>query len=91
MKHCIVALRDSALASFGLPQSMPSRAVAVRVFTDKVNDRLEKDALQMHPEDFELWQIAEYDDDDASFRPVHELLVRGKDVRREPSRKEPPL
>lgn len=79
LKRPIVAVRDSAVGAFMNPFVVPSRAAAVRAFTDEVNR--EGGEMQKHPEDYELYAIGEFTEEVGVVEPVvHELLVRGKDV-----------
>lgn len=62
MKIKIVAVRDIKVEAFGQPQFVASIAAALRSFGDQVNDVASKSNLSLHPEDFELYELGEYDD-----------------------------
>ena len=78
----IVSVKDRAADVFNRPFFVPHRNVAVRDFTDEVNRSAADNALNKHPDDFDLYLLGQFDDSDGSFAsagtPV--VLVRGKDV-----------
>lgn len=80
MKQVVMAVRDSAVGSYMRPFCAPSVPAAVRSFTDEVNRSGSE--MGTHPEDYELYQVSEYDDESGTFggfvQPV--LIVRAKDV-----------
>ena len=57
MKKIIVAVRDVKLEAFMSPFTVETKALALRVFGDAVNDG--KSPVSQHPEDFDLYQLAE--------------------------------
>jgi hypothetical protein len=81
---CIVALKDTAARVFGVPFVVQACPQAVRSLRDEVNSKDSTSDVKNHPDDFELYHVANFDDDtgfvsfDATF-PV--LLVRAKDLR----------
>lgn len=82
MKFHLVCLRDSAVNAFNTPYCVPHLGMAIRGFTDEVNRKGDtQNMLSSHPEDFELYQVGQFDDTDASFTVESpRLIVRGKDV-----------
>lgn len=79
----VVAVRDSAVKAYGRPIFVPSVGVALRSFSDEVNREAAENAMNMHPSDFELFEIAAFDEDTGVFRDAPEgvrSLARGKDV-----------
>lgn len=80
MNLIICAIRDSALGAYK-PFVISSVGVATRGFADEVNS--DKSELSKHPEDYELYHVANFDEETAFVevleRPV--LLSRGKDVK----------
>lgn len=82
MIYKVVAIRDRAADVFGQPQLVPTTGTAIRSFSDAVNTS-ETGALQKHPEDFDLYLLAEYDDATGQFANVDppRMLAVGKDVR----------
>lgn len=76
----VVAVRDSALDAFMQPFHVPTTGMAIRSFMDEVN-RVES-PLNAHPSDYELFQLATWNDSDGVF---HQLstpvsLVRAVDA-----------
>lgn len=61
--HVIVSIRDTAVNAFAPPASFPSTAYAIRSFAEQVNNASDpNNNLHKHPTDFELWQLAEWDE-----------------------------
>ena len=56
----IFAVRDVKAAVFHQPFIAPTRAAAVRGFSDAANDRNHEFAK--HPEDYHLYEVGSYDD-----------------------------
>lgn len=56
---------DKAAAAFMEPRVVPAAGVALREFEDAVNGQ--ESIFTRHPEHFELYQIAIYDDSNATF------------------------
>lgn len=80
MKRLMIAVRDSAAAAFNTPFCAPSTGLAIRSFRDEVNRKADGNLMNTHPEDFELYQVGEYDEDTGTVIPCeHVLLARGKD------------
>lgn len=81
-KLMVVAVRDSAINGFMRPIFVQSIGVAFRSFVDEVSNK--ESAMFAHPEDYELYCLAEFDDDSGTFAlpagGVH-LLARGKDAK----------
>lgn len=61
MKTKMFSVFDTKAACFGTPFFMPKEAMAIRAFTDLVNDP--KSTVGMHPEDFVLHSVGEFDDE----------------------------
>lgn len=82
MIRLVVAVRDSATGLFGQPFFVTARGQAVRAFTDEVNRPAPDNDLNKHPEDFELYCVAEFDEASGRFGGLGdpELLIRGKDA-----------
>jgi hypothetical protein len=78
----IVAVKDRAADVFNRPFFVPHRNVAVRDFTDEVNRASADNALNKHPDDFDLYLLGQFDDSNGAF--IREgsptVLVRAKDV-----------
>jgi len=63
----VFAVRDSATDSFGLPIFQVSVRGAIRLFSDEVNRQ--DSAMNLHPEDYELFVIGTYDQDKGILSP----------------------
>lgn len=62
MKMKLYAVLDAKIGDFGNPFTMQTDDVALRAFVDSVNDGSNPNNMWFrHPEDFMLYQIAEYD------------------------------
>lgn len=55
------SIYDSKAAVFGVPFFMPKEQMALRAFSDLCNDK--SSLAGMHPEDFSLFEIGEFDDE----------------------------
>lgn len=81
MRYKILAIRDRAIDSFGVPVFSASVGGAIRSFADEVNNPREGNQLHKHPEDFDLFALGEYDDATGEFdvsRP--QQVAVGKDL-----------
>lgn len=56
----VYSIRDTKAEYFGTPFFAQSRGVALRMFSDLVNDS--RSAISKHPEDYALFEIGNYDD-----------------------------
>lgn len=81
-KLYVVSVRDSAMQAFGRPIFVPSLGVASRSFADEVNRAAPDNQMNQHPEDFELWYIADFEEETGLFTGCDQVrqLARGKDV-----------
>lgn len=79
----IVSLKDTAAQAFGRPIFVPTAAVAVRSVRDEVNRFDSTDDLAKHSDDFELYELGEFDDSNGemNIHPIPVLLVRCKDLK----------
>jgi hypothetical protein len=62
---------------------VPSVGVAIRSFSDEVNRKDPENQLHNHPDDFDLYELGEFDDNTGLFA-LHEqpkLLSLGKQVK----------
>ncbi|WNK14073.1 MAG: nonstructural protein [Microvirus sp.] len=79
----IFCIRDRAADAFGQPMFFQSRGGAIRSFSDEVNNqKRDSSQISLHPEDFELFEIGSWNDQDCTFdlspRPVQ--CAVGKDL-----------
>lgn len=78
----VCAARDRATEAFARPFYVHRPAEAIRSFADEVSrkpDPGQANPLYAHPSDFELWQLATFDDNSGSFVPALERLARAED------------
>lgn len=66
MKLQMVALRDTVANVYNQPNFVPHLGMAIRSFGDECQRQEKGNVMAAHPEDFELWHIGEYDDQDLS-------------------------
>lgn len=82
MKMIVCSVRDAVADMYGNPFYCVSTGMAVRSFTDMVNRSEDGNQMNLHPEDFALFELGTFDTDDATFtlleRPRQLLL--GKDA-----------
>ena len=83
MKMVICSIRDSAADAYGRPFFLSSVGVAIRSFTDEVNRSSEDNQIYQHPEDFDLFELGEFDDTTGRFvlLDVPKQLVLGRMVK----------
>lgn len=67
MKKQVLALFDLKAGMYMQPFFVPTVGVAVRNLQDEMARGGEGNVLASHPEDFMLWQLAVFDDEDGSF------------------------
>lgn len=82
MKKQVVSVKDRAADAFMTPFFVPSRGMAIRSFKDEVNRKDAGNIMSQHPDDFDLYLLAEWSEDSGQFVQVAEgavLLIRGKD------------
>lgn len=82
MLQFIVSVKDRAADVFNRPFFVPHRNVAIRDFTDEVNRSAADNQLNKHPDDFDLYLLGQFDDNNGTFivEEAPMVLVRGKDV-----------
>ena len=75
MKMVICSIRDSAADAYGRPFFLPSVGVAIRSFTDEVNRPSEDNQIYQHPEDFDLFELAELTEENSE---LHSRIYSAK-------------
>jgi hypothetical protein len=83
MKQIICTVKDRAADAYGRPMFVPSAGVAIRSFSDEINRNNAENQLYNHPDDFDLYELGEFDDNTAVFS-LHDqpkLLSLGKQVK----------
>lgn len=78
----IVSLKDTAARIYGMPFSVQAPAQAVRSLQDEVNSQTSTSDVHNHPSDFELYEIASFNEDSGILvpHPLPLLLCRAKDL-----------
>lgn len=80
MKYAVCAVKDRAVNAYNRPIYVPTVGVAIRSFTDEVN---RKDSeLQNHPEDYDLYEIGQWDDETAIYISLEapRVITRAQDI-----------
>lgn len=62
MDYIVVSVFDQGIAAFGRPAFVRSRGEALRSFQDEVNRTAPDNLLNVHPGDFQLFVVAEFND-----------------------------
>lgn len=70
MKLTIVAVHDRAADAFGRPIFVNSIGLAIRSFQDEINTPRENNEMNRHPDDFDLFHLADFDDSTGIFTNV---------------------
>lgn len=83
MNQVIVSVKDTAAQAFGRPVFVPSIGVAMRSFRDEVNRKDSTEDLARHPDDFELYELATFDDATGVIvmLPEPRMVARAKDLK----------
>ncbi|AXH75919.1 MAG: nonstructural protein [Microviridae sp.] len=82
MRLKIFVVRDRATDQFGTPMFLVSSGQAIRSFTDEVNRSDKDNQIFMHPDDFDLYLLGEYDSDTGMFDcKSPEQVCIGKNVK----------
>lgn len=80
MFYKVLVVRDRAADCFGQPFFALSVGAAVRAFTDDINGSSES-IVSKHPEDFDLFMIGEFNDQNAEFLcHAPKQLLLGRDA-----------
>lgn len=84
MKIRIFSIYDKAAEAWLPPFFLPMQGMAIRAFTDCVNDAKHK--FCAHPEDYTLAEIGEYDDSSARINsyPTPSILLTGIQAKKIP-------
>lgn len=70
MKIIIVAVRDQKADAFGNPWYAQTVPMALRHFSDAVNNPDPTNQWRNHPEDFALYHLGTFDQQTAQFDPI---------------------
>ncbi len=81
MRKSLYAVRDSAMGAFHAPFMSVSDGVAMRSFRDEVNRKDASNMMNQHPEDFELYIVGEYEEDNGELMPHNNGPASGRPAR----------
>lgn len=83
MRLIMCAVRDRAADAYARPMFVPSVGIAIRSFSDEVNRKAEDNQMYNHADDFDLYELGEYDDETAKFMILDtpKQLAIGKQVK----------
>lgn len=81
MKYVIISLRDVVANLYTTPTFHNSKGSALRAFSNEVNRADENNTIYKHPNDFEIYALGTFDDENAEFEPYSkpELLGLARD------------
>ena len=81
MELMVFSLFDSQTKTYERPFMARAKGEALRLFADAVNSS-EKTPYSKHPEDYTLFLLGSWDDDDASYEmcPAPERLICGHEL-----------
>lgn len=83
MKLTLCTVKDRAADAYGRPMFVPSTGIAIRSFSDEINRQAEDNQMYNHSDDFDLYELGEFDDNTGLFA-LHDqpkLLTLGKQVK----------
>lgn len=69
-KVAVVSIRDRAANAFTRPIFVASIGQALRSFQDEINRPGENNEMNRHPDDFDLYYIADFNEDSGTFENV---------------------
>lgn len=83
MKHIICTVYDRAAETYARPMFVPSIGVAIRSFTDEVNRNDSNNQLYNHADDFDLYELGEFDDQTSRIimLDLPKVLILGKQAK----------
>lgn len=80
MRYKVCSIRDRAADVYSQPMFFNSLGSAVRAFGDEVKRPADNNNLNKHPEDFDLYHLADFDDETGEFEVIRPTMVAvGKD------------
>jgi len=83
--HHIFAVLDRAADAFGRPIFVNALGQAIRQFQDEIQRAEPNNALNLHPEDFDLYHLGTYDDNTGKLISLDEpkQIAIGKHYKKE--------
>lgn len=79
--HSAVSVYDVATETFARPFYVTHTAQAVRSFTDEVNR--EDSEISRHPQDYELWEMGNFDDQTGAMNSNPVRICRAIDLKKD--------
>lgn len=82
--HKVCVVYDSVSEAYMRPFFAPATGAAIRSFTDEVNSGNADSIVAMHPADYTLFELGEWDDEKGVIHlyETKKRLVHGLDVKR---------
>lgn len=81
MIFTVVAVHDRVAKTYGRPFFTQNINVAIRSFTDEINNATPDNQLYQHPDDFDLFYLGTFDDSIAEFHIDEKRCIAvGKDL-----------
>lgn len=82
MKLKLFAVRDRATDQFGTPMFLITTGQAIRGFSDEINRADRENQLNQHPEDFDLYELGEWESSTGKFEigEIRQIAI-GKDLK----------
>lgn len=83
MKYIIVTIYDRKVGVYGRPAFVRHTNEALRQFIDEANRKAADNILNQHTEDFDLYQIGTFEDEDGLITPQAppDLILAGQNTR----------
>lgn len=67
MKYKVVSVHDRAADAYGRPVFAQTEGQAIRSFGDEIQRAAPDNEMYRHPEDYDLYLVAEFDDQNGQF------------------------
>lgn len=83
MTYLVFSILDNKSHLFGPPFYSRHTGEALRNFTELVND--DRSTVSKYPADFQLVQVASFDDEDGTFSPSKHIFLGSGDQYQKPS------
>lgn len=83
MKMFVISVYDRAADAFARPAFVPAVGQAIRMFQDEINRNAADNPMYAHSDDFDLFQLGEWDDSTGKFDNLAEpkQLAIGKQLK----------
>lgn len=84
-KQFVYSVFDKAANTYGRPFFLVADGLASRTFIDEINRADQNNSMYMHPEDYVLYKLGEFDDSEAIFTtlPLPHRMLDGQLVKKE--------